>query len=118
VAEGVYHAVHEYTDNLKNIYLDDFKNSYSFAAFCRRTGRDNISFSKFKVGALQCKCISKPTMRICVDEVETGFVELLNCLKNVFRTARVVCECDFCRLQAAREADLGAGKFCCSWCIP
>jgi hypothetical protein len=76
--EIIEHAVHEYHDTLKNIYLGDFKQSDEFEEYCRRSGKADISFSKFKEGALLCPCIREPTMRVCVDEIETGFSELVH----------------------------------------
>jgi hypothetical protein len=46
------HAVHEYHDTLKNIYLGEFKQSDDFEEYCGRTGNTDISFSKFKECAL------------------------------------------------------------------
>jgi hypothetical protein len=34
---------------------------------------------------MMCKCIQPPTMRVCVDEIETGFAELVYCLKEIRR---------------------------------
>lgn len=81
----IFHPIHEYNDTLKNIYADDFKESIAFEEFCKRTGRTDISYSKFREGALKCPCIQQPTMRVCVDEIETSFTELTYCLKEIHR---------------------------------
>ena len=83
VVPGLYHAVHEYNDTLKNIYLDDFQASEEFQSFCNRSGRKSICFNTFKRGALRCDCIKKPTMRVCVDENETEFTELTTTLQII-----------------------------------
>ena len=63
---------------MKNIYLGDFKQSEFFNEYCAQSGKSDISFSKFKQGAFMCPCIQEPTMRVCVDEVETGMAKLLS----------------------------------------
>ena len=109
--EVVEHAVHEYHNTLKNIYLGEFKQSDDFEEYCGRTGNTDISFSKFTEGALACPCIQEPTMRVCVDEIETGFCELVHVMKEVLRrnrNERKSC-CNFCRHETIRKAELGAG---------
>ena len=106
-----YHAQHEYTDTLKNIYAQDFKDSVEYEDFCRDTGRDGISYSKFKEGVRLCPCISEPTMRVCVDELETGFTELTECLSSILRrSARTPCECGFCESEARKKEELKKGE--------
>ena len=107
------HPIHEYHDTLKNIYLGDFMQSQEFQEWRRVSGKDTISFSKFVEGALKCRCIQQPSMRVCVDEVETGFAELVFMMKEIMRrspTKRKDC-CAFCRNEEARKADLGTGDF-------
>jgi hypothetical protein len=110
------HPIHEYHDTLKNIYLGDFKQSDHFEQYCRESGKTDISFSIFKRGALMCRCIQQPAMRVCVDEIETGFSELVFLLKNILRrnkTLRKDC-CAFCRQEEENKEELGEGitKFC------
>ena len=57
-------------------------------------------------GALSCPCIRKPTMRVCVDEIETEFTELTLTLKTILQRSRVKCECDFCVGEAKRKEEL------------
>lgn len=103
-----YHAVHEYSDTLKSMYTD-FLDSSEFADFTRRTGRTNLCFSLFQSAALSCKCIRKPKMRVCVDEVEVSFGELLKCLNDIKRSTRGRCECAFCEGQANLQEELQSG---------
>lgn len=107
VDEGVFHAVHEYNDTLRNIYLDDFQQSEEFQAFCNRTGRSSIGFSKFKVGALSCRCIQQPSMRVCVDEIETEFIENVATLRGIWLKSKSTCNCAFCTIEKGRKE---AGK--------
>lgn len=113
VAPGVYHAIHEYHDTLKNIYMDDFKNSVEFKELKERTGRSSISYSTFLKGALKCPCIRQPVMRVCVDEIETAFNEVVATLNNVRKKnrnqRRPECKCKFCENEAAKEAALPPG---------
>ena len=104
------HAVHEYHDTLKNIYLDDFKQSEQYEMFCRDSGKKEIGFTLFKEGALSCSCIQEPTMRVCVDEVETGFSELIYSMKEILRRSRTACECLFCRNEKTKREELKEGK--------
>ena len=90
--------------------MDDFKTSEEYEAYCRRTGRTSISFSIFCEGALKCKCIRKPSMRVCVDEVETGFTELVTTLRNIQRSSRAICDCRFCQNENRKKDTLGQGK--------
>ena len=113
VGDMKYHAVHEYNDTLKNIYLDDFQASVEYMAFRKRTGREKIGYTKFKEGALQCKCIKKPTMRVCVDEIETEFTEITSTLKTIRRTSvnrGEICNCAFCTYEEEKKKKLGDGK--------
>ena len=115
--DDIEHSVHEYHDTLHNIYLGDFKESEHFEEFCRRTGKTDISFTKFREGALMCPCIQAPTMRVCVaDEIETGFAELVFALKEINRRSRQrrngeVC-CMFCENEQRKKEDMGSGKYC------
>lgn len=108
-----YHAVHEYHDTLKNIYLDDFKNSVEFKDFQQRTGRSSLSYTKFLEGALMCPCIRAPVMRVCVDEAETAFNEVVKTLNNVRKKnrnqRRPECKCKFCQNEAEKMATLPPG---------
>lgn len=110
-----YHAVHEYNDTLKNIFADEFLNSIEFQDFVERTGKQSISFSKFLEGACACPCIRAPVMRVCVDEVETAFNELVKTLNNIRKRnrnqRRPECACLFCQNEAAKKNSLGSGKF-------
>ena len=111
VGEDQYHAIHEYNDTLKNIYVDDFKTSMEFQSFCRRTGRTDVGYSKFKEGALSCKCIQQPQMRVCVDEIETGFTEMMTTLKNIhLKTKHRECPCPFCHNEAVKKETMGEGE--------
>ena len=61
-----------------------------------------------------CPCIQAPTMRVCVDEVETGFSELIFTLKEILRRSPGrkrgdVC-CIFCTNERQRKDTMGAGK--------
>lgn len=111
VADDTYHAVHEYHDTLKNIYLDDFLSSREFEEFVARTGKTSVSFTKFKEGALMCPCIREPVMRVCVDEVETAFNEVVRTLHNIRKSRwnrnRDECECQFCTHEAVKKERLG-----------
>lgn len=112
--EDIEHTIHEYHDTLQNIYLGDFKESIEFEDYCRRTGKNDISFSTFRKGARLCPCIQAPTMRVCVDELETGFSELVFTLKEIHRRSPArkrgnVC-CAFCTRELHRKDTLGAGK--------
>lgn len=111
VAEETYHAVHEYQDTLKNIYLDDFQSSRELEDFVARTGKTSVSFTKFKEGALMCPCIRAPVMRVCVDEVETAFNEVVKTLHNIgkkrWKRNRDDCECPFCTREAVEKERLG-----------
>ena len=113
--KAVYHAVHEYNDTLKNIYADEFLISVEFRDLVQKFGKTSISFSKFAEGACMCPCIRAPVMRVCVDEVETAFNELVKTLNNVRKRnrnqRRPKCECLFCRNEAAELERLGSGKF-------
>jgi hypothetical protein len=105
----MFHPIHEYSDTLRNIYMDDFKASDQFKEFQKRTGRNSISFTKFSEGAKQCPCIQEPGMRVCVDEVETVFGELTTTLANINRKNTTVCECEFCKNEDIKKEELGAG---------
>jgi hypothetical protein len=110
VEKDVFHPVHEYNDTLKNIYMDDFKASPEYKLFQEKTGRKSISYSMFVRGAKMCKCIKEPTMRVCVDEIETVFAELTTTLANLNRSNTTVCLCPFCRLEDKKKKELGEGK--------
>ena len=59
-----------------------------------------------------CPCIQEPTMRVCVDEVETGMAELCFMLKEILRRSqqkRNTC-CQFCINEDRKKNALGAGK--------
>ena len=77
-----HHFPHEYSNTLYDIYLHDFLLSDEYAYLKKSHKGDSISFSTFKLGALQCPCIREPTMRVCVDEIETGFNEILKSLQD------------------------------------
>ena len=115
-----YHAMHEYHDTLKNIYLDDFLNSVDFEEYCARTGRTSVSYGKFLEGALMCPCIREPVMRVCVDEVETAFNELTKTLSNVRKANRTqrrpACTCVFCKNEATKKEELPDGGMCLYLC--
>ena len=109
--EDVFHAPHEYSDTLKNIYLSDFKESVEYAAYLERSGKTDFGYSKFKQGVHLCPCVGEPKMRVCVDELETGFSEMTECLKGILRrSSRVACECGFCTAEALKQDELGKGK--------
>lgn len=125
VGENEYHAVHEYNDSLRNIFLDDFKHSLEFDMFCKRTGRKSLSYSKFVEGALSCPCIREPTMRVCVDKIETMFTELTTTLAKVNFNNRKTCNCKACANQAKLKEAYGKGNalhcflpllFLLAWC--
>ena len=103
-----YHSVHEYIDTLRNMY-SDFLDSTEFAAFTRRTGRTDMCYTVFKSAALSCKCIQKPKMRVCVDEVEVSFGELLKCMNDLKRSTRGRCVCAFCDNQTNLQEQLKSG---------
>ena len=108
--DPIEHHVHEYHDTLKNIYLGDFKESDEFEEYCRTSGKQDLSYSKFLEGALMCPCIQEPAMRVCVDEIETGFGELVYTMKETLRrsrTKRQLC-CAFCRKEEIRKEEQGA----------
>lgn len=109
-----FHPVHEYRDTVKNIYTDVFLKSLAFKEFQERTGRETLSFSKFKEGAFKCPCIQLPKMRVCVDEVETEFAELTKTFESRLRRRPAV---DFCCLacvdQDMEKERLGKGEYCC-----
>lgn len=108
------HAIHEYHDTLKNIYLGDFKESQEYNAYLQRSGKKDLSFSSFKAGVDLCNCIQQPMMRVCVDEIETGFSELVFVMKEILRRSRKPrgeC-CEFCRHEDTRREEVGpAGEF-------
>ena len=110
VAEGVYHPIHEYNDKLRNIFMDDFKQSLEFQLFSERTGRKSISYSKFLEGALKCPCIREPQMRVCVDKIETMFSEVTKTLAKIRFNNRKLCECRFCVSQEALKEQYKAGN--------
>ena len=105
VGDNCYHPVHEYRDTVKNIFLDDFLNSKAFEEYKEESGRDTISFSKFKEGAFMCPCIRAPKARVCVDEIETGFNELTKSLENILRQQAATeydC-CPACAMETAKK---------------
>ena len=104
------HNVHEYCNTLREIYTGEFLQSEFYEELLRVSDRTSISFTKFKEGALQCKCIKAPTMRVCVDEVETTVAELVYSLKEMRRRRRGQCGCIFCTNERAKEEQLGDGK--------
>ena len=106
---NVEHAVHEYHDTLQNIYCGDFKKSDESKDFCEATGRTTLSYTKFKEGAFMCPCIKEPTMRVCVDEIETGFSELVYSMKEIMRRSRTKCTCGFCKNEDCRKKELKDG---------
>jgi hypothetical protein len=110
VAPEVYHPVHEYQDTLKNIYLDDFKTSAEYKLFQKKTGKTNISFTTFYRGVKVCPCIRQPTMRVCVDEIETVFSEFTSSMKNIYRASSILCDCGFCKSEDTKREDLGEGE--------
>lgn len=116
VGDDKYHAIHESHDTLKNIYIDDFLHSVELEEFCARTGRTTVFYGKFLEGALRCRCIRAPVMRVCVDEVETAFNEMTKTLSNVRKANRTqrrpVCECVFCTSEAAKKEGLPDGGMC------
>jgi hypothetical protein len=65
----IFHPVHEYSNTLNDIYTSEFLESEEYEAMLVVSGRSSISFTKFREGALMCKCIQPPTMRVCVDEI-------------------------------------------------
>ena len=90
------HYPHEYCDTLISIYSNEFLESSEFAILTNVLKRDSISFTVFVNGATKCPCVQQPKMRICVDEVETGFFELLRTLKNRRKLKAAACLCNFC----------------------
>jgi hypothetical protein len=109
--DAQYHYPHEYSDTLKNIYLTDFLQSDEHEQLQRKHNRaKDVSFTTFKTGAMSCPCITEPKYRFCVDEVETGFVELLKALQARRKLAKKnnVCTCNFCtrEVQNKRESPL------------
>ena len=78
--------------------------------FKKKTGRSTIGYTKFREGALLCKCIKKPTMRVCVDEIETEFTELTATLKTILRSSREKCICEFCAFEDVKKNKLGDGE--------
>ena len=114
--DPIEHHVHEYHDTLKNIYLGDFKESVEFEDYCRTSGKEDLSYSKFVEGALMCPCIVEPHMRVCVDEIEVGFGELVHTMKEVLRRSRTQRQqcCDFCRNEAILKEQQGAGNKHCA----
>jgi hypothetical protein len=112
--DDLFHAPHEYTDTLKNIYLSDFKESVEYAAYRERSGGKDLGYSKFKEGVHLCPCVGEPKMRVCVDELETGFAEMVECLKTILRrSSRMPCDCGFCTAEAQKEEELGKGILKC-----
>lgn len=113
IGKDKYHAVHEYQDTLKNIYLDEFLTSMEFQDFARRTGKTSISYGIFLKGALMCPCIRAPVMRVCVDETETAFNELVHSLNKVRKKSRSLrkpeCECGFCNNEKVKKNACEAG---------
>jgi hypothetical protein len=113
VGKDKFHPVHEYCDSLKNIYQDDFKNSIEFQEFVERTGITTVSYGKCVEGALSCPCIREPVWRVCVDEVETGFNEIVTTLNNTRKSNRSkrkpTCICSFYVTQAIEKVNHAAG---------
>lgn len=107
--EPIFHPIHEYINTLKEMYID-FLDSSEHDNLLRITGRESIGFTTFKEGALSCKCIQAPVMRVCVDEVETGFSEMVYALKKLKRRSHVQCNCAFCEGEAIKEEAEGNGK--------
>jgi hypothetical protein len=109
----VTHYPHEYTDNLKNIYLTEFLPSDEHNLLCRIHNKSIIGYSIFKEGALHCPCVRQPTMRFCVDEVETGFNEILNSLQDRRKKNKKTnrCECKFCTVEEEKKEEAGSGMF-------
>ena len=61
-----------------------------------------------------CPCIQAPTMRVCVDELETGFSEVVFTLKEIYRRSRArrnreEC-CRFCENERCRKEEMGSGE--------
>ena len=94
---NIYHMRHEYTDTLENIYYNEFLMSSDYADYLELPGSVSIGLTKFMEGALRCKCITAPRMRVCADEIEVDFYEVLYCLKNIKRTVNAkACKCPYC----------------------
>lgn len=113
---SIYHPVHEYNDTLKNIYLDDFLSSEANkATLAEMSGKNKkVSYTKFLDGAKSCPCIREPTMRVCVDEIETGFTEMTLTLKNILFSSKQkgqVCKCGFCESEAKKKEEYGSGMY-------
>lgn len=106
----IYHPIHEYNNTLKDIYLGEFMESEIYEEMLKNSGRSSISFTIFREGALKCKCIQPPTMRVCVDEIETAFSELVYCLKEIRRRSRGKCTCQFCLDETVKEESQGEGE--------
>jgi hypothetical protein len=49
-------------------------------------------------------------MRVCVDEIETGFAELVHSMKEILRRNSTTCKCTFCSNEKVRKAELKEGK--------
>ena len=116
MGDGEYHAVHEYNDTLHNIFTKEFPESPEFAAFQESTGRKTIGYSKFVEGALLCPCIQPPTMRVCVDEIETKFREVVTTLQSI-RQKGIKCNCNFCIKEIEQKTKQGKGDYHILLCI-
>ena len=99
----MFHFPHEYNDTLYNIYKKEFLISEEYEYLKTVSKRDNISYRIFLEGALLCPCIRQPTLRYCVDEIETGVAELCKTIQSRRKTLKFICECLFCTNERQRE---------------
>lgn len=104
--EAVYHFPHNYNDTLFNIYKLEFLVSEEYNYLKTVSKRDNVSYRIFLEGAHLCPCIRPPTLRYCVDQIETGLAELCMTIQNRRKTQRLVCECSFCTNERCKEEHL------------
>lgn len=115
----IYHPPHEYTDLLQNIYHHDFLESAEYRKFQRENNGTTIGYSIFKRGATRCPCIQAPSMRVCVDEVETEFAELLHSVKKYYSKHQDRCKCSFCSARHDGRSNALSGNiviFYCRYC--
>jgi hypothetical protein len=110
VGNDNYHAIREYSDTLKNIYADNFLSSQEYDDYIRTSGVKSIGYTKFKEGALSCPCVKEPTMRACVDEIETSFSELTYALRQISTRYAQRCDCPYHTAENVMKAKYGKGK--------
>ena len=91
----IYHAKHEYSDVLDNVYENDFLLSEEYKKFQMKNGNRTIGRTKFFLNATKCECISRPNLRACVDEIEVNMAEAITALRSIHRSNQQ-CSCMFC----------------------